>query len=191
MTGKAHRLKTGCRLDAIIRTIEDNSHEYGGMEVARSFRDVTSSKWLGDDFKLTKALRDMLFRLHELVDHDKSIVKKLQVVGVLNAGTSRTQPGLVLFINSDSNPGLALQITHMNHPNGYVCLLQREKLQHVPTNVQNLMKLLQLLKRVSQMKVSAFNILTRDYLTSCAANHKRLCSCCARSTGRQDGRGEI
>lgn len=88
MTGKSHRLKTGRRLDAIIRTIEDNSHEYGGMEVARSFRDVTSSKWLGDDFKLTKALRDMLFRLHELVDHDNSIVKKLQVVGVLNAGTS-------------------------------------------------------------------------------------------------------
>lgn len=191
MNGKAHRLKTGRRLDAIIRTIEDNSHEYGGMEVARSFRDVTSSKWLGDDFKLTKALRDMLFRLHELVDHDNSIVKKLQVVGVLNAGTSRTQPELALSINSDLSPGLALQIIHMNHPNGYVCLLQREKLQHVPTSVQDLMKLLHLLKRVSQMKVSIFNTLTGDYLTSRAANHKRLCGCCAWSTGRQDGGGEI
>lgn len=90
MTGKANRLKTGRRLDAIIRTIEDNYHEYGGMEVAKSFRDVTSSKWLNDNFKLAKALRDMLFRLHELVDHDNAITKRLQVVGVLNAGTSRT-----------------------------------------------------------------------------------------------------
>lgn len=90
MTGKTNRLKTGRRLDAIIRTVEDDYHEYGGMEVARSFRGVTSSKWLGDSFKLAKALRDMLFRLHELVDHDNTITKKLQVVGVFNAGTSRT-----------------------------------------------------------------------------------------------------
>lgn len=94
MTGKANRLKTGRRLDAIIRTIEDDYHEYGGIEVARSFRGVTSSKWLNDNFKLAKALRDMLFCLHELVDHDNAIAKKLQVVGVLNAGTSRTDHNL-------------------------------------------------------------------------------------------------
>lgn len=94
MVGKANRLKTGRRLDAIIRTVEDDYHEYGGMEVARSFRGVTSSKWLGDTFKLAKALRDMLFRLHELVDHDNDMAKKLQVVGVFNAGMSRTHRNL-------------------------------------------------------------------------------------------------
>lgn len=56
------------------------------MEVARTFNGVTSSKWLGDSFKLAKALRDMLFRLHDLVDHNEAIVKRLQVVGVFNAG---------------------------------------------------------------------------------------------------------
>lgn len=159
MTGKAHRQKTGRHLDAIIRTSEDDSHEYGGMEVASSFRGgTTSSKWLDDNFKLVKALRDMLFRLHELVDHDSAIVKKLQVVGVLNAGMCpEPKPENLLFTNSYLNTGLALQVTHMNNPNGYVSLLQREKLQHVPTGVQDLMKLLTLLKNVSQMKVSSFN----------------------------------
>jgi hypothetical protein len=84
--GRGNRLKIGRRLDAIIRTVEDDPYEYGAMEVARTFNGVTSSKWLGDFFKLAKALRDMLFRLHGLVDHDEAVVKKLQVVGVFNAG---------------------------------------------------------------------------------------------------------
>lgn len=103
MTGKANRLKTGRRLDAIIKTVEDDYHEYGGMEVARSFRGITSSKWLGDTFKLAKALRDMLHRLDVLVDHKESIVKKLQVVGVFNAGTSYNPLQLALSTNLDLN----------------------------------------------------------------------------------------
>lgn len=67
------------------------------------------------------------------------------------------KPRLLSFANSYLNTGLALQVTHMNNPHGYVSLLQREKLQHVPTGVQDLMKLLTLLKNVSQMKVSSFN----------------------------------
>lgn len=89
-TGPGNRQKIGRRLDAIIRTVEDDYFEYGGMEVARTFNGITSSKWLGDSFKLAKALRDMLFRLHGLVDHNEAIVKRLQVVGVFNAGMCRT-----------------------------------------------------------------------------------------------------
>lgn len=89
-TGPGNRQKIGRRLDAIIRTVEDDYFEYGAMEVARTFNGVTSSKWLGDSFKLAKALRDMLFRLHGLVDHNEAIVKRLQVVGVFNAGMYRT-----------------------------------------------------------------------------------------------------
>lgn len=84
--GITNRLKAGPRLDGVIRSIEDDFYEYGGIEVARSFSGVTSTKWLSDSLKLVKALRDMLFRLHELVDHDGTIVKRLQVVGVFNAG---------------------------------------------------------------------------------------------------------
>lgn len=86
--GLTNRFKIGPRLDGVIRTVEDDYYEYGGMEVARSFGGVTSTKWLSDSLKLAKALRDMLFRLHELVDHDAAIVKRLQVVGVFNAGMS-------------------------------------------------------------------------------------------------------
>lgn len=127
-------MKIGCRLDAIIRTVEDDYYEYGAMEVARTFNSVKSTKWLGDSFKLAKALRDMLFRLHELVDNDETIVKKLQVVGVTNAG-------------------LSFQYVRMSHPNGYVCLLQREKLQQVPKVVQGVVDLLHLLMNVVQVKV--------------------------------------
>ena len=85
-TKATKRQKIGPRLDGIIRSVEDDFCEYGGIEVARSFGGVTSTKWLSDSLKLVKALRDMLFQLHELVDHDPAILKRLQVVGVFNAG---------------------------------------------------------------------------------------------------------
>lgn len=128
-------MKIGSRLDGIIRTVEDDYYEYGAVEVARTFNGVTSTKWLGDSFKLAKALRDMLLRLHELVGNDQSIVKRLQVVGVATAG-------------------LSFQYIRMNHPSGYVCLLQREKLQQVPKAVHDLPDLMHLLMNVAQMKVS-------------------------------------
>ncbi|KAH0614004.1 uncharacterized protein H6S33_005890 [Morchella sextelata] len=131
--GRGNRLKIGRRLDAIIRTVEDDPYEYGAMEVARTFNGVTSSKWLGDFFKLAKALRDMLFRLHGLVDHDEAVVKKLQVVGVFNAG-------------------LSFQLIRMSHPKGFVCLLNAEKMQQVPNSVQELVKLFKVLMNVALMK---------------------------------------
>lgn len=132
--GLRNRLKSGRRLDAVIRTVEDDTHEYGGMEVARtSSGGTTSTKHLGDAWKLAKSLRDMLYRLHEAVEHDEAVVGELQVVGVFNAG-------------------LAMQLIRMSHPRGYVCLLQREKRQSVPTGAGELWMLLRLLTAVSQMK---------------------------------------
>lgn len=43
----------------------------------------------------------------------------------------------------------------MSNPHGYICVLQREKLQQVPKTVGDLSKLLHLLKCVAQMKVVA------------------------------------
>ncbi|KAA8897473.1 hypothetical protein FN846DRAFT_963666 [Sphaerosporella brunnea] len=133
--GLGNRQKIGPRIDGIIRTVEDDFFEYGGIEVARSFSGgMRSTKWLSDSLKLAKALRDMLFRLHELADHDKAIVKKLQVVGIFNAG-------------------LSFQLIRMSNPKGYVSVLQREKRQEVPKSVSDLQKLFPLLKCVAQMKV--------------------------------------
>lgn len=130
------RMKLGPRLDAIIRTTEDDYHEYGAMEVARTFTGgVTSTKWLGDAFKLAKALRDMLFRLHELVNGDAGITRRVQVVGVCTAG-------------------LALQYVRLGYPGvGYVCLLKREGLVQVPKGVGGgLAELLRVLMTVAQLK---------------------------------------
>jgi len=124
-------MKLGARLDAIIRTVEDDYYEYGGMEVARTFNGVTSTKWLGDEFKLVRAMRDMLFRLHELVGGERGT--RLQVVGVTTAG-------------------LRCQWARLGCRAGYVCLLDKERMGIVPMAVGGLHELLKLLMSVAQMK---------------------------------------
>lgn len=133
-TDPTTRMRSGPHLDGIIRSVEDDSHEYGGMEVIKTFHgSTTSRKWLNDNLKLIKALRDMFDRQHELVEHDTSVVKQLQVVGFVTGG-------------------LVLSILRLCHPDGYVCVLQRETLQHVPTEVKRLKQLLLLLTKVVQVK---------------------------------------
>ncbi|RPB02508.1 hypothetical protein L873DRAFT_408029 [Choiromyces venosus 120613-1] len=132
------RMKLGPRLDAIIRTAEDDYHEFGAMEVARTFTGgVNSTKWLGDAFKLSKALRDMLFRLQELVDGDGGRRRRVQVVGICTAG-------------------LALQVVRMGCPaagRGFVALVKREGVVQVPKGVAGgLAELLKVLMLVAQVK---------------------------------------
>lgn len=133
-TTVSQRNKTSARLDAIIRTVEDNFYEYGAVEVARSFKGLNSTKWISDMFKIARSMRDMQGRLHDLVKNDQRIVRKLQVIGITNAG-------------------LEFQWVRMNSPGGYMCLLQRETLQHFPNDVKNLMDVTELLMNVAQMKV--------------------------------------
>lgn len=128
------RARIGPRLDAVIRTVEDDTHEYGGMEVARSYTGQTSSKWLGDMFKLAKALRDMLHRLHERVDHDEDVVRKLQVVGVLCAGVK-------------------IQTVRMGCWKGGVGLLVKDPPMEVPVSVEGLTGLYKVIAGVQRMKV--------------------------------------
>jgi hypothetical protein len=105
------------------------------MEVIKTFHgSTTSTKWLNDDHKLVKALRDMFDRQHELVDHDPILVNQLQLVGFVTGG-------------------LVLCISRLCHPNGYVCVLQREGRQEVPTEVKQLKQLLLLVTKVVQVKV--------------------------------------
>lgn len=124
----------GCRLDGVVRTVEDEAYEYAGIEVAKKWQDHTSSKSLNDSRKLIRALRDMLRRLHGRVNNRKDVVHKLQVVGLLNQG-------------------LRLQVLRMCHPHGYVCLLMRGEDHRVPSIASEIVDLLRLIVHLVQVKV--------------------------------------
>jgi hypothetical protein len=134
-TETSSRMKTGPRLDGVVRSVDDDSREFCAIESARRLRGGTSStKWLSDNAKLQKVLRDMLSRLVTLVDNDPQIVRRLQVVGI-------------------STAGLHLQVTRLCHRKGYVCLSTREQLFSVPDDVMQVKQLLLLLVAVVRTKV--------------------------------------
>lgn len=128
------RTRIGPRLDAVIRTVEDDTHEYGGMEVARSYSGETSSKWLGDTFKLAKALRDMLHRLHVRVNHDENVVRRLQVVGVFCAGVK-------------------IQTIRMGCWKGGVAVLFKDTVMEVPVDIEGITELCKVIAGVQRIKV--------------------------------------
>ncbi|KAA8901575.1 hypothetical protein FN846DRAFT_908926 [Sphaerosporella brunnea] len=112
------------------------SHEFCVMEVATTLRSKpTSKKWLTDKAKLTRVLRDMLSWLITLADHDRRVVDKLQVVGILTAG-------------------LDMQMSRRCQRKGYVCLLVRERLRSIPNDVRQFKELLIFLARFVPTKLS-------------------------------------
>jgi hypothetical protein len=128
-------MKTGPRLDGVVRSVDDDSHEFCAIESAPRLRGgFSATKWLSDNAKIQKVLRDMLSRLVTLVDNDPQIVRRLQVVGI-------------------STSGLNLQVTRLCHRKGYVCLSIREKLFGFPDDVMQLKQLLLLLIALVQTKV--------------------------------------
>lgn len=106
------------------------------MEVARSYSQ-TSSKCLKDTYKLAKALRDMLHRLHERVDHNEDIIRKLQVVGVCCAG-------------------LSIQTVRMGCWKGGVTVLTKDPALEVPVSVKEIAGLCKVIAGVQRMKVRLF-----------------------------------
>ncbi|TGZ77492.1 hypothetical protein EX30DRAFT_196486 [Ascodesmis nigricans] len=86
--GPDNRRKLGPRLDGIFRMKNGDKFEVGAIEVSKSFDSTTSTKWIHDSKKLRFALRDMLLRLHDIVDTcgDDGVIERLQTVGILNAG---------------------------------------------------------------------------------------------------------
>lgn len=121
-------------MDGIFKTDGNNAFEYGAIEVSSCFRGSADTKYICDSQKLTKVLRDMLYRLHELVDHNPAIVASLQVIGVINAGYS-------------------LQLIRMHNPKGHICILRREERQEIPANLSGFNNLCLLLMTILQMKV--------------------------------------
>lgn len=79
------------RFDGVVRTRPGYSgepYELGLFEVSSKFgpSGTDALKWDKDRTKLIAGCRAMLYRLKELVNNDDATVKKLRVVGVLQAG---------------------------------------------------------------------------------------------------------
>lgn len=84
-TGTGHRAKMGRRVDGIFQTYVSGCG-YGAIEVGRKFQGVTATKWMTDSFKLAKTLHDMLTHLCQLAQSRESMVRQLEVVGLLHSG---------------------------------------------------------------------------------------------------------
>jgi hypothetical protein len=134
-TETSARMKSGPRLDGIVRSVDDDCHEFCAIEAAPRLRGGTSStKWLSDNAKLLKVLRDMLSQLASAVAYERRIVQQLQVVGI-------------------STAGLTMQVSRMCHRKGYVCLFTRDLLLNIPDDVKQLKQLLLFLAAFVQTKV--------------------------------------
>lgn len=60
--------------------------EFGAIEVSRRWEGDNASKWNNDIAKLYVGCRAMLNALKQVVHHDAETVKKLSVVGIIQAG---------------------------------------------------------------------------------------------------------
>lgn len=129
-------MRQGRRLDGVIRSVGDNTHEFGGIEVARTAAGgEKSTKRLRDAKKLLKALRDMLGALSGLVEWKKDSTRRLQVVGVVCAG-------------------LEMQVIRMGRwRTAGVAVVARETAVQVPVEVEGLKGLFKLLIMVASVKV--------------------------------------
>ncbi|KAG0135417.1 hypothetical protein HOY82DRAFT_600492 [Tuber indicum] len=121
--------------NGIIRSLENDYHEYGGIEDGPSFGGcVREREWLVDNFKLLKSLRDMIKRLDKLVQNNPHFRQRMQVVRI-------------------STAGLAMQYAYLGHsPVGYVYLLQRGEIMHVTTSIEGFPNILRMLVTVARVK---------------------------------------
>ncbi|KAG0132707.1 hypothetical protein HOY82DRAFT_605992 [Tuber indicum] len=138
--GNHGRVKVRPFHSGIIRSLENDYHEYGGIEDGPSFGGcVREREWLVDNFKLLKSLRDMLKRLDKLVQNNPHVRQRMQVVGI-------------------STAGLAMQYAYLGYspvgysPVGYVYLLQRGEIMHVTTSIEGFPNILRMLVTVARVK---------------------------------------
>lgn len=163
-TGKGNHTKIGRRFDGIVRANSDEDFEYCLMEVAKSSRGgQTATKWIDTIFKVAKALHDMMNHLAEYVNSKEDIVRKLQLVGLINSGELYLCTHYIRTIFNERNfflnSGLKAQLIRMNCPKGYVCLLTRSAPQEVPTSVKCFQALFPLMTTIWQMKVCSLLLL--------------------------------
>ncbi|KAG0132713.1 hypothetical protein HOY82DRAFT_606095 [Tuber indicum] len=147
--------------NGIIRSFENDYHEYGGIEDGPSFGGcVREREWLVDNFKLLKSLRDMIKRLDKLVQNNPHVRQRMQVVRI-------------------STAGLAMQYAYLGHsPVGYVYLLQRGEIMHVTTSIEGFPNILPMLVKVARVKelirVSLEAVQKRDLTKSMESFYRGL-----------------
>jgi hypothetical protein len=128
------KYKSGPRMDGMLRSLTEDSHEFCAIEAAPHLRGgPLATKWLSDRAKLVKVMRDMLGRLIAVSRYDATIVKDLQVVGV-------------------SIAGLVVQFSRLCYGNGYVTLLATEPPQSLPSDIDQIQDLLEVLPMVLSIK---------------------------------------
>lgn len=152
-TETSSRLRSAPRLDGLVRSFDDSSHEFCAIEAAPQLRGgMLATKWLHDKAKLAKVLRDMLSQLVADAKYDRHITRQLQTVGIMTAGTS-------------------MQASRLCYGNGYVSLLVTEPLGNVPRVVGRLTDLLRLLVAFVQIKdvlassIMAFQSRSHEFLS--------------------------
>ena len=105
------------------------------MGVARSSYGATNStKWLSDMDKLIQLLGDILSKLRLKVEHDRSITRRVQVVGACIAR-------------------LSVQFLRLWHSGvGHVSLIKRQRLVQVPKSIRFLPQLWLLSKLIEGLR---------------------------------------
>lgn len=93
---------TGQRLDDIVKTTDAERYKYEAVEVDKQFSGSSSTKLLSDSAKHVKVLRDMLHRLHEMVEYYDDNSLDNEVVGLLTLS-------------------MHFQLLRMGNLRGYVC----------------------------------------------------------------------
>ncbi|CAG8575774.1 990_t:CDS:2 [Acaulospora morrowiae] len=83
------RKKLGRKGDGVFRLRKDRL-EFGAIETGRKWEGKSGTKYMTDSLKICKMLKDMLNQLAIECDMKEDLVRKLQVVGILN-GANRIQ----------------------------------------------------------------------------------------------------
>nr|CAG8600785.1 674_t:CDS:1 [Entrophospora candida] len=107
----ADRKMIGRKGDGVFRLCKKRL-EFGAIEAGRKWEGQHGTKYLTDSLKLCKMLKDMLAQLSTECDWIEDLVRKLQVVGILQ-GASR------------------IQVITMDYPKGYIFRVQRRKVHEV------------------------------------------------------------
>ncbi|CAG8788497.1 4999_t:CDS:2, partial [Dentiscutata erythropus] len=105
------RKKLGRKGDGVFRLRKDRL-EFGAIEAGRKWEGKSGTKYMTDSLKICKMLKDMLNQLAIECGMKEDLVRKLQVVGILN-GANR------------------IQVMTVDLPKGYITRIQRRKVYEI------------------------------------------------------------
>ncbi|CAG8699453.1 5013_t:CDS:2, partial [Acaulospora colombiana] len=129
---KNDRKKLGRKGDGIFRLRKDRL-EFGAIEAGHKWEGKSGTKHMTDSLKICKMLKDMLNQLSIKCDMKEDLVRKLQVVGILN-GANR------------------IQVMTVDLPKGYITRIQRRKVYEIAGRLSKSKPLAFVLKEILRAK---------------------------------------